>query len=154
MDTGGQGQRRVEMDPATDQASTRQPDSGGIGSTIGAIVEDLQNVVRGEVQLAKTEIKEDVSDIGKGAGMIAGGAIVALVGFIFLMLSVTYILDLWMRLWIAAGIVAILLLVIGGVVAMIGKNQLSASNLKPEQTMESLKEDQEWANQQMKSVKK
>ncbi|MDQ3779526.1 MAG: phage holin family protein [Chloroflexota bacterium] len=126
----------------------------GLGSMIGGIIGDLQEIVRGEVQLAKTELKEDATTIGRGAGFIAGGALIGLVGFIFLMLAVTYLLDKWVDRWVGAGIVAIVLLVIAAILAMSGRSQITAANLKPEQSIESLKEDKEWANRQIKSVKK
>jgi hypothetical protein len=46
------------------------------------------------------------------------------------------------------------LILIAAILAMSGKNKLSASNMKPEQTIASLKEDQEWAKQQINSVKR
>ncbi len=126
----------------------------GLGSMIGGIIGDLQEIVRGEVQLAKTELKEDATTIGRAAGFLVGAALLGLVGFIFLMLAVTYLLDQWMHLWIAAGIVAVALLVIAAILAQSGRSQLKAANLKPEETIETLKEDKEWASQQIKSVKR
>jgi len=126
----------------------------GLGSIVSGIVEDLQGIVRGEVLLAKTEIREDISAMGKGATSLAIGAMVALVGFIFLMLGVTYLINKSLEMWISAGIVGVALLVIGGIMAMAGKKTLSASTPKMSETIDSLKEDQKWANQQIKSVKK
>ncbi|MBA2276757.1 MAG: phage holin family protein [Chloroflexia bacterium] len=126
----------------------------GLGSMIGGIIGDLQEIVRGEVQLAKTELKEDATTIGRGTGFIAGAALIGLVGLIFLMLAVTYLLDKWVDRWVGAGIVAVVLLVIAAILAMSGRSQITAANLKPEQSIESLKEDKEWANRQIKSVKK
>ncbi len=136
----------------TDGTTKSSPE--GLGTIVSGIVEDLQEIVRGEVKLAKAEIKDDVSAMGKGAASIAAGAMVALVGFIFLMLGVTYLLNKWLEMWIAAGIVGVALLLIGAMLAMSGKKKLSASSLKPTESMESLKEDQAWASQQIKSVKK
>jgi len=131
---------------------TENPES--LGTLVTGIVADMQEVVRGEVQLAKAELQEDASALGKGAASIAAGALVALVGFIFLMLGVTYLLNKSMQMWIAAGLVGVVLLIIGGIAVMVGKNALSAANLKPDKTIESLKEDQEWASHQIKSVTK
>jgi tetrahydromethanopterin S-methyltransferase subunit C len=136
----------------TDGTTKSSPE--GLGTIVSGIVEDLQEIVRGEVKLAKAEIKDDVSAMGKGAASIAAAAIFALVGFIFLMLGVTYLLNKWLEMWIAAGIVGVALLLIGAMLAMSGKKKLSASSLKPTESMESLKEDQAWASQQIKSVKK
>lgn len=140
--------------PPRDDRQTASRGEESLGTLVTGIVEDLQNIVRGEVQLAKTELKEDVGKLGRGAGMLAGGALVGLVGFIFLMLAVTYLLNKSLEMWISAGIVGIVLAVIAVVLAMVGKSQLSAASLKPDQTIASVKEDQEWANRQIKSVKK
>jgi hypothetical protein len=59
-----------------------------------------------------------------------------------------------MRMWIAAGIVGLALIIIAAILASSGKSKIQEANLKPEQTIDSLKEDQEWASRQMKSVKK
>jgi uncharacterized membrane protein YqjE len=153
MSDSGRGQRSAGR-----PVSQRQEHGGEGGDSLGTIftgiVEDLQNIVRGEVQLAKTELKEDAGKMGKGAGMLAGGALVGLVGFIFVMLALTYLLNQWMRMWFAAGLVGVALLIIAAIVAMSGKSQMSAANLKPQQTIDSVKEDQEWASHQIKSVKK
>lgn len=125
-----------------------------LGDTITGIVKDLQEIVRGEVQLAKTEIKEDASQMGKAIGMIGGAALLALTGFIFLMLGVTYLLNKSLEMWLSAGIVGVALLIIGAIVGMVGKNQMQQANLKPDQTIESVKEDKEWASRQINSVKR
>jgi hypothetical protein len=125
-----------------------------MGTLISGLIEDLQSLVRSEVQLAKTELREDAREMGMGAGMLAAGALVGLTGFIFLMLGVTYLLNKSLEMWLAAGIVGVVLLIVAALVAMNGKNKLSAANLKPDQTIESMKENKEWASRQMNSVRK
>jgi uncharacterized membrane protein YqjE len=148
--------RRTTTTPTTAPgvAGTSQPNPDGLGSLVTGIVEDLQGIVRGEVLLAKTEFKEDVSILGKAAGSLVAGALIGLVGFIFLMLAVMYLLNKSLELWISAGIVAVALLLIAGILVMSGKKAMSAASLKPDETIDSLKEDQQWANQQIKSVRK
>ena len=126
----------------------------GLGTLISGVIKDIQDLLRGEIQLAKTELKEDAASAGKAIGAIAAGAFVGLVGFIFLMLAATWLLDKWVQQWLAAGIVAVALLLVAAILAMSGRNKLRASNLKPEQTIETLKEDREWASQQINSVKR
>jgi len=128
----------------------------GIGSLVAGLIGDLQEIVRGEVRLAKAELRDDAMTMGRAAGMLAAGAFLGLVGFTFLMLAVAYLLyeEAGLDRWLAVGIVALALLAVAAVLAMVGKNRLSAANLKPEQTIESLKEDQEWAKQQIRSVKR
>jgi len=124
-------------------------DSESIGGLLSGLLRDLQEMVRGEVALARAEIKEDVSTAGKGVASLVVAIVLALTGFIFLMLAATYVLNLWMRMWIAAGIVGVVLLIIGGILTMSAKNKLSATSLKPDQTIDSLKETKTWAKEQM-----
>lgn len=137
------------------QGTPPTPNEGGsLGDTVMGIIKDVQDVIRGEVQLAKTEIKEEATQMGKGAGMIGAGVFFALIGFIFLMLALTYVLDQWLQMWLSALIVGAGLVIIAAILAMSGKKQIESASLKPEQTIDSLQEDKEWASQQIKSVKK
>lgn len=156
----GQGYDRAS---ATDsdrviEPGTRSGDAGGstegVGSLISGLVKDLQDLVRGEIRLARAEIKEDAASAGKGAGFIGAGALIGLTGFIFLMLGVTYLLNVWMRMWIAAGIVGLTLALVAAILILSGKSKLSATSLKPDRTIDTLKEDKEWASQQISSVKR
>lgn len=148
-----QGQSRVGG-AVGDARDTVRDSAQSIGGIVGEIVEDLQNIVRGEVQLAKTEMKEEATQMGRGAGMVGAGVFFGLTGFIFLMLGVTYLLNQWLEMWLAAGIVGLALVIIAAILAMSGKSQIQDANLAPEKTIDSLKEDKEWANRQMNSVKK
>lgn len=148
------GSREAVGERVDDARATLNQGAENVGSTIGGIIQDLQEIVRGEVQLAKTELKEDASQMGKAAGMIGAGVFFGLVGFIFLMLAATYLLAQWMDMWIAAGIVAVALLVVAAILAMTGKNRMADANMAPDKTIESVKEDKEWASRQISSVKK
>lgn len=139
--------------PRVDGDSLRS-EAEGIGSIISGLLKDLQDLVRAEVQLAKTELREDASAAGKAIAAIAGGALVGLVGFIFIMLAVTYLLNRWFPDWVSALIVGVVLALVALMLVMNGKSKLSAASLKPEQTIATLKEDQEWAKHQINSVKR
>ena len=141
---------------AAAQSRERSADSDGLGTLVADLIGDLQEIVRGEVRLAKAELREDVQTTTRAAGLLAAGTFLGLVGFVFLMLAVAYILyeEAELDRWQAAGIVALALLVVGAILALVGKDRLSAATLKPEQTIASLKEDREWAKHQISSVKR
>src|SRR5579884_1262852 len=80
--------------------------SAGIGDLVAGIIRDLQDIVRGEIRLAKAELKADATAAARGAGFLVGGAVVGLVGFLILMLAVAYLIAVWLPLWAATGIVA------------------------------------------------
>jgi uncharacterized membrane protein YqjE len=143
-----------DRSPQTRQDLSAPAGQESLGTLVTGIVEDLQNIVRGELALAKAELKEEGASIGRGAGMLVGGAIVSLVAFIFLMLGLTYLINRWLTMWQSAALVGAGLLVIAIILLMAGKNKVSSANLTPNQTIDSLKEDQQWASQQIKSVGK
>lgn len=140
--------------PPPPRAQQADGSSESIGSIIGGLLKDLQDMVRGEIALARAEVKDDVSVVGKSVASLAMAAIFGLTGFIFLMLGATYLLNIYMRMWIAASIVGLVLVLIAAMLGMSGKKKLSAANLKPQQTIDSMKENQEWAKQQINSVSK
>lgn len=150
--------QRTSAQPPFDGDDTvgrpRVETGNSLGDTVTGIIQDLQGIVRGEVQLAKTEIKEDASKLGKALGMVGVAAVLGLVGFIFLMLGVTYLLNKSLEMWISAGIVGLVLLIIGAILGVVGKNRIQEANMVPDKTIDSLKEDKEWASHQINSVKK
>ena len=144
---------------ATRADNSGMPGSGGaadgIGSLISGTIKDLQDLVRAEIQLAKAELKDEAKAIGSGAGMLAAGAFVGLAGLVWLVYAVIHLVDKALEeLWLSAGIVSLALLAVAAILALRGKAKLSATNLKPEQTIETLKEDQQWAKTQIDSVKR
>jgi uncharacterized membrane protein YqjE len=136
--------------PPRDQRVTESVN--GIGATLGGLLRDLQDMVRGEIALARAELREDASGISRGVMALGAAVFLGLTGFIFLMLGATYLLNIWMRMWIAAAIVGGVLLFVAAVAGISGKNRLRASNLKPDRTIASVKENTEWAKQQINSV--
>jgi hypothetical protein len=140
--------------PGRFEATRPAAEPEGVGSLIAGLIKDLQDLVRAELKLAQTEIKEDVAAAGKGIGVVAAGALVGLVAFIFLMLALTYLLAIWLPMWVSAGLVGVVLAVAAAVALSAGRNQLKAANFVPEQTIATLKEDQAWAKQQINSVTK
>ena len=134
--------------------SSAASSTDGLGTQITGIVSDLQDIVRGEVALAKAELREDASTIGRAATMLVAGGLIALVGFIFVMLGATYLLNRSLSMWLSAGIVGVALLIVAVILLMVGRSKLSAASMTPTETIDSLKEDQQWVSQQIKSVGK
>jgi uncharacterized membrane protein YqjE len=120
-----------------------------LSTIIGNLVGNMQDLVRGEIKLARHEVMEEVRAAGMGAGMLVGAAIFGLVALIFLGLTATHGLTRLVPDWAAAGIVTVLFLVVAGVLFSIGKRRLQAVNLVPQQTIKSLKEDTEWVKEQL-----
>jgi uncharacterized membrane protein YqjE len=124
-----------------------------IGSLLSGLIGDLQQLIRGEVALAKTEVRDELKGVARGAGMLGAAAIVGLVGLTVLMLGVATYLERWLDQWQAQGLVGAVLLVLAILAALAGRSRLRASAITPDRTVASLKEDKQWASQQVKSIR-
>jgi uncharacterized membrane protein YqjE len=124
-----------------------RPDVEGqsIGDLVGEIADDLGRLVRKEIDLAKVEAKQEVSKLGKGAGMLAGAGLAAHLLLLFLSVALMLVLGRAMDLDLAALIVAIIWAIAAAVLATVGRRQLKSFDPKLEQTTQTLKEDVQWA---------
>ncbi|HSK39649.1 MAG TPA: phage holin family protein [Arenibaculum sp.] len=137
----------VHVDPAhTQNDRADRP----LSSLLSELATETTTLVRKEVELARAEMSEKVNQAMSGAVALMAGGFVAFAGLIFLLLSATLGLANWMSDWLAALIVGGVVAIIGGIMVMSGKNRLSAQNLQPRRTIETLQEDKQWAQSQMK----
>ncbi|MEU9419033.1 phage holin family protein [Streptomyces sp. NPDC048272] len=116
-----------------------------LGDLIGEIGQDLSQLVRDEIELAKAEIKQESTKAGKAVGMLGGAGYAGHVVLLFGSLTVVFALANVMDPAWAALIVTALWAVVGAVLYAKGRKRLRTVNLKPEQTVETLKEDARWA---------
>ncbi len=126
-------------------APTRQ-DVNGSDPTLGAIVNQLTTqvpeLIRSEIRLAQAEVTEKGKRVGVGIGMFSGAGLMAFFGFGTLLATIILALSLLMDPWIAALIVTVVLFIIAGVLALLGKNQVQeATPFAPERAVTGVKED-------------
>ena len=126
-----------------------------LGEVAKDLTHDLSLLVRQEVQLAKAEMTEKGRVAAPGLGMIGGAAVVALMGAgaltAFLVLSLSIVLPEWL----AALLVGAALGVAAYVLAKYGKKRVGEAGAPvPEQTIETVKEDVEWAKTRATSARK
>lgn len=112
------------------------------GELISRLSTDLSTLVRDELRLATAEMSGKAKKAGIGAGMFGAAGLLALYGGGVLLATIIIALDLVMPLWLAALIVALVLLIAAGVAALLGKNKVSeAGSPVPERAVESVKAD-------------
>ena len=121
-----------------------------LGSVMSDIVGDLQQIVRAEVRLAKVEVREEIGKARRGAMFLAAGGLFLILALGLLMLAAVYALATIWPAWAAALAVAAGAGLIGGVLAMSGKGQISSVELPPQKTVESVKENLQWAKTRTK----
>ena len=119
-----------------------------VGAIVGDISRDMSTLIRQEMDLAKTELKQELSKAGKGAGMFGGAGLAGLMTLIFASLALTYVLDNGMPTELAALITAVLWGAIGAVLALRGRTQLKNASLDLPKTQATIKEDAQWAKAQ------
>lgn len=101
-------------------------DKQSLGTMISGVTQDLSTLVRGEIELAKTELKETARTASKGGGLLAGAAVLAGTGGLFLLLTLAWVLDLWLPTWAAFGIVTLLLIIVAVILGLLGRKELEA----------------------------
>jgi uncharacterized membrane protein YqjE len=119
-----------------------------LGEIIGEVTSDLSDLFKQEVELAKVELKQEATRAGKGAGMLAGAGLAAVLLLVFASLTVMYLLDNVMPVELAALIVTLLWAAVAGVLALVGRKNLKKSNPQLPVTQQTLKEDAQWARAQ------
>jgi uncharacterized membrane protein YqjE len=141
-------------DPTNGGARAVEPDprDKGLGELVKDLASQTSTLVRQEIKLAQAEVTEKGKIAGKGAGMLAGAAVVALLGLGALTAFLIIVLDSFLPLWAAALIVTVLWLAIAAVLGMAGKNAIQKATPPAPQTVETVKEDIQWAKTQTGSA--
>ena len=121
-----------------------------IGELLSDLSRDLSTLVRKEIELAKTEMSDKITTVGKDVGFLAGGGLVIYVGLLFILAALAIGLGNVMPLWLSFLIVGLVVAGIGFGLVQKGRSDLKQADLAPRQTIETLKEDKEWAQQQVK----
>lgn len=126
-------------------------DDRSLGEILGDIATDLTTLVKQEIDLAKTEAKQEAAKAGKGAGLFGGAGVTGHLALVFLSLTVMFLLDMWMNITLAALIVTVAWAVVAAVLAAQGRKEFKQLNPKLETTQRTLKEDVQWAKEQKSS---
>jgi uncharacterized membrane protein YqjE len=106
------------------------------------LTQQSTELIRNELRLAQAEMTEKAKHAGVGARLFGGAGLVALYGVGALIATVILVLSLLMPAWLSALIVTVVLFAIAGVVALMGKKQVTqATPAAPRHTIESVKQD-------------
>jgi hypothetical protein len=126
------------------QDSSEQVEQTSIGELIGNISDDLSQLFRQEVELAKAELKQEATKAGKAAGMLGGAGFAGYLAVVLLSFAAVFALDAVMPAGWAALIVAVVWAIIGAALYVVGKNRLKTVDPMPRRTVETIKEDAQW----------
>ena len=107
-----------------------------IGQLVADATHDIEGIVRGEIALAKAEVTDGAKVLGKGAGLLAGAAFLALMGFVFLLHSAAWGISTWLPVWAGYLIVAVVVLIVATVLGLMGKKALETARPAPERAID------------------
>ena len=119
-----------------------RPEEPTLGALVHDLAEQIPDLIRSELRLAQAEVTEKGKRAGLGLGMFSAAGLLAFFGVAGLLTAAILALDLVMPAWLAALLVAVVLLLAAGVVALVGKNQVAqATPPMPERAVAGVKED-------------
>jgi uncharacterized membrane protein YqjE len=123
-----------------DQVATPQEPS--LGTLVSQLSSQIPELIRSEIRLAQVEVTEKGKRAGIGIGMFSAAGLMGFFGLAVLIATFVLLLDLVLPAWAAALIVAVVLLVVAGVAALLGKKKVQeAGSPKPERAIEGIKAD-------------
>jgi hypothetical protein len=127
----------------------RAGEERSLGDLFTDLSRETTTLVRQEVALAKTELTQKATRVGKDIGFLAIGGAIAYAGLLAFIAACIIALNLIVHLWwLSAAIIAVVVAAIGYLLVRKGLDNLRTSNLAPTQTIESLKQDAVWAKEQ------
>lgn len=137
----------------------RPPDSeapdAALGPLFRQLAQDSSALIRQEIALAKAEVRQSVGLTVNGAAKIGVAAALAGVGGLvltaFLVLLLGELLDSY---WVSALIVGVVFTLVGAVLALAGIRRLRQVEIAPQETIETLKDDRDWARAEVRELKR
>src|SRR3954452_6316843 len=141
-------------DPLNAGSGDHDASERGVGDLVKDLASQTSTLVRQEIKLAQAEVTEKGKLAGKGAGMLVGAAVTALLALGALTALLIIVLDSFLPLWLAALIVTPLWAAVAGVLAAAGRKALQSATPPAPQTVETVKEDIQWAKNPTGSVER
>lgn len=124
-------------------------DERSIGDLFSELANETTTLIKQEVALAQAEITQKAEKIGKNIGFLVIGGTIANAALLAIVASVIIGLGYFIPLWFSALIVGIIIGIAAAVLISTGLKNLKDTNLKPKETVETLKEDAKWLKEQI-----
>jgi hypothetical protein len=133
---------RPDAGGATRAPASPDPANASTGELLGQLTEQLSRLVRDEARLAQAEVTQKAKKLGVGAGLFGGAGLMAFFGLAVLISAAVLGLAVLLPDWLAALIVAVVLFVVAGVLALVGKKDVAeAAPPLPTQAMQGVQAD-------------
>ena len=143
MRTSGAAHGSIRL-PEAGSTGARTASDPSLGELVSTATRDLSTLVHKEIELAKVELKTELTSAGKGAGMLGGAGFTGVFALAFLSTALAFALGRLVNLGTGFLIVGVLYLLIAGLLALLGKKSFSKVG-PPRRTIETVKDDIAWA---------
>lgn len=120
-----------------------------IGDLFSELATETSTLIRQEVALAQAEMTQKATKIGKDVGYLVVGGTIANAALLAIVGAVIVGLAHFISLWLSALIVGIVIAIVAGILISMALKSLKETNLKPKETVETLKEDAKWLKEQV-----
>ena len=125
-------------------------DDRSLGELFAELAQETSTLVRQEVELARVELGQKAAGVGRAVASLVLGGAVAYAGFLAIMAAVIVALaDAGLPWWLAALLVGVVVAGVGYALVARARAALQRVELAPRRTVETLKEDREWAKEQI-----
>jgi uncharacterized membrane protein YqjE len=112
-----------------------------LGELFKTLTNDLSTLVRSEIALAKLEIKQSLTRLGLGGAFFLLAALLAAGASVLLLVTLILVLAIWIPAWASTLIIAVLMLLMGGLFVFLGKKKMENLDFVPEATIENVRSD-------------
>ena len=123
---------------------------GSIGDALKDVIHDLQEMVRAEVRLARAEVREELGKARQGAVLLTVAGVASLLALSLVLLAAVFALATIWPLWAAALVVGGATALVGGMLGSVGVRRLRTIRMTPKKTMQTVKENIQWAKTRTK----
>jgi uncharacterized membrane protein YqjE len=140
--------QRTPQQPSSELVTEPKEADKSLGQLVADMTGEMSTLMRKEMELAKVELKDEVRKAGKAGGMLGAGALTGYLTILFASFALAWLLDEVMHVALAFFLVAVLYGIAAAVLLTRGKAEMQQVDPVPRQTVETLKEDVEWAKAQ------
>lgn len=126
-------------------------DDRSLGQLFGDLTRQMGTLVQQEIALARTEMTSRVTSVGRDAAMLGVGAALGYAALLIGLVTIALILaELGLEPWLAFLVVTVVVGALAAVLIQRGREQLQHADVAPRETIQTLRDDAEWAKEQVK----
>lgn len=129
--------------------ATQIRDERSLGELFGDLSAETSTLVRKEVELARHEMTRSLAVIARNSALIAAGGVIAYAGAIVVLIGLGWaLIDAGLPRWAGFVVIGAITLVVGAVLSLWAKQSMSRVSIVPEKTVDTIRQDVEWAKEQ------